>query len=57
MLTLILSAGMLPVVAAELPLDELSRAPVQGQHSGFPYLPGRACPTPGMVSVHRLMNA
>lgn len=56
MLTLILSAGMLPVVTAEVPLDELSRAPVQGQHSGFPYLLGRACPAPSMVSMHRQMN-
>ena len=56
MLTLILSAGMLPAVSAELPLDELRRLLVQGQHSGFPYLLGRACPTPSMVSMHRRMN-
>ena len=56
MLTLILSAGMLPVVGAGLPLDELNRAPVQGLHSGFPYLLERACPAPSMVSMHRRMN-
>lgn len=47
MLTLILRAGMLPVVTAEVPLDELSRAPVQGLHSGFPYLHGAGLPGTG----------
>ena len=42
-----LSAGMLPVVTAEVPLDELNRAPVQGQHFGFPYLHGACLPDPG----------
>lgn len=56
MLTLILSAGMLPVVTAGLPLDELNRAPVQGLHFGFPYLHGAGLPGPEYGGMHRQMN-